>query len=149
MSNEPIVTIVGNVGADPEIRFTPGGKAVASFNLVNTPREKDGNEWKDGEPTWFRVTAWEGFGENVAESVRKGQRVIVVGRLKTSAWTDKEGGKRTSLEIQADAIGPDLRWSTAAVTRNAPTGGGFQRQQGAQDDPWATHTSQFGNEAPF
>lgn len=149
MSNEPIVTFVGSAGGDPELKFIESGKALASFSLAVGQREKKGQEWVDGPTMWVRVTAWGTLGENVAESITKGTRVIVAGRYKMRTWKDKEGNERQSYEIDADAIGPDLRWSTAAVTRNAPTGGGFQRQQGAQDDPWATHTSQFGNDAPF
>ena len=138
MSNEIPFTVVGNLTADPELKFLPGsGKAVASFTVVHSNRIKDGDQWKDGDPTFFRCSAWEGMAENVVESLTKGTRVIVQGGLFSRAWEDKENNKRTSLEIRVEAIGPDLRYATAAVTRIAKGGGGFAKPAPA-DDPWAT-----------
>lgn len=140
MAGEPIITVVGNVGGDPELRFTPGGKAVCGFSVASTPRLKDdAGNYTDGTATWLRCSAWDQLAENVAESVQKGQRVIVQGRLSTREYETREGEKRTSLELQVEAIGPELRFATARVER---AGQGGQRQQGGspapQSDPWAT-----------
>lgn len=112
------VTVVGNVTRDPELRFTTNGKAVAGFGLAVTPRRLIDGEWTDGETSFFNVTAWGSLGEHVAESCRKGTRVIVVGSLVQRSWEDKDTqAKRSTVEISADAIGPDLTWSTAEVVK--------------------------------
>lgn len=136
MANEIPLYLVGNLTADPELRFLSSGKAVANFTLVHNPRVKDGNEWKDGDPTFIRCNAWEGMAENVIESLHKGDRVIVHGGMYTRPWEDKEGNKRSSLELRVEAVGPDLRYATAAVTK-------IRRDSNAAspapaNDPWAT-----------
>lgn len=139
MSNEIPLYVVGNLTADPELKFLPNSaKAVANFTLVQSNRIKDGNDWKDGDPTFIRCAAWEGMAENIVESLRKGDRVIVHGGMYTRAWDDKEGNKRSSLELRVEAIGPDLRYATAAVTRvRRDSTGGFAPAPAA-NDPWAT-----------
>lgn len=142
MANEIALTIIGNLTGDPELRFTPGGKPVANFTVVHNTRVKDGNQWKDGEPTFLRCNAWEGLAENIAESLRKGDRVIVQGGMYSRGWEDREGNKRSSLELRVEAVGPDLRHATAVVTKvkRDSTAGGFQAAQPAAD-PWATPVS--------
>lgn len=141
MAGEPQITVVGNLTADPELRFTPAGAAVANLTVASTPRVKDGDSWKDGETLFFRCAAWKQLGENVAESLRKGMQVIVQGRLRTRSY-EHNGETRTSLELDVDHIGPSLQWATASVTRaqrgqGAYSGGGQQqRQQSPQGDPW-------------
>jgi single-strand DNA-binding protein len=152
MAGEMQTTIVGNLTADPELRFTPAGKAVASFTVVTSNRVKDGNDWKDGDPTFVRCSVWETFGENIAESLTKGMNVIVFGGLFTKNWTDKDNNQRSSLEMRVEAIGPNLRRATAVVTKVAPaqSSGGFQSQeQQPAGDPWATSGSGFGSQPPF
>lgn len=119
MINETRVTVVGNVGQDPELRFTPAGAAVATFSVAVTPRrlDRNTNKWVDGEATWYRVNAWRALGENIAETIRKGHRVIVVGNLAARNWKNDKGETGVSWEITAEAVGPDLTWSTATVTR--------------------------------
>jgi len=145
MAGEIQVTVVGTLTADPELRFLPSSKAVANFTVAQNPRVKDGNEWKDGDPTFIRCNAWEGMAENIVESLRKGDRVIVQGGMYSRAWEDKEGNKRSSLELRVEAVGPDLRYATAAVTKISKGGGGFQQAAPAAD-PWATPAS---TEPPF
>jgi single-strand DNA-binding protein len=136
MAGEPIITVVGNIATEPELRFTPGGKAVCGFTVAQTPRTKDGDQWVDGTTTWLRCSVWDKYAENVAESLQKGHRVIVQGRLSTREY-EKDGEKRTSLELQVDAIGPELRWATVRVDKGAARE--TARQQPAQAaDPWAT-----------
>jgi len=133
MINGTQVTIVGNVGQDPELRFTPAGVAVATFSVAVTPRrfDKATNKWVDGPATWYRTNAWRALGENAAETLTRGQRVIVVGSLAARDWTnEKTGEKGTSWEITADAIGPDLTWATAKVTRAKRDGAPMP------EDPW-------------
>lgn len=148
MANEIPLFVVGNLTGDPELRFLPSGKAVANFTLVQNPRVKDGNQWKDGDPTYLRCAAWEGMAENVAESLRKGDRVIVHGAMFSRAWEDKEGNKRSALEVRVEAVGPDLRYATAKPekVRRGEAGGGFQAAQPAAD-PWAT--PQTSDQPPF
>lgn len=140
MSGEPEVTIVGNLTADPELRFTPSGAAVANFTIASTPRyfDKGANEWKDGETMFVRSTVWREYAENVAESLTKGARVVAQGRLKSRSYETREGDKRTNWELDVDEIGPSLRYATAKVTkaaRNGNGGGGFGGgQQGGQQD---------------
>jgi single-strand DNA-binding protein len=139
MSGETVITIVGNLVDDPELRFTPAGVAVAKFRIASTPRvfDKQTNEWKDGESLFLTCSVWRKAGENVAESLARGTRVIVQGRLKQRSYEDKEQVKRTVYEIDVDEVGPTLARATAAVTKN-PAGGGQRQAPAGADDPWAT-----------
>ena len=156
MAGDTVITIIGNLTADPELRFTPSGAAVANFTVASTPRQFDrqSNEWKDGETLFMRCSVWRDAAENVAESCQRGMRVIVSGRLKSRSYETKEGEKRTVVEMDVDEIGPSLRSATAKVNktqRGGGGGGGFGGGQGAQgggwsggsgggqaEDPWAT-----------
>ena len=126
MAGETIITVVGNLTAAPELRFTPNGAAVANFTVASTPRtfDRNTNEWKDGEALFLRCSVWKEVAENVAESLDKGMRVIVQGRLKARSYDDKDGNRRTSWELDVDEIGPALRFATAKVTRAQRSGGG-------------------------
>jgi single-strand DNA-binding protein len=127
-------TLIGTLGGDPELRFTPAGIAVAQFSLAVTPRVKgDDDQWKDGETTWYRVSAWRALAENVCESLTKGSRVIVVaGKAPELREYDKrDGTKGSSLEVTADEVGPSLKWASARVVKG-------ERRQAPQSDPWAT-----------
>jgi single-strand DNA-binding protein len=141
MAGETIITVVGNLTADPELRYTQTGLAVANFTIASTPRTFDraANDWKDGDALFLRASCWREFAEHVAGSLTKGRRVIATGRLKQRSYETKEGEKRTSIELEVDEIGPSLRYATAQVTRAAGgSGGGGGRQQGAvADEPWA------------
>ena len=139
MANETIVTIVGNCVNDPELRFLASGVAVASFTVASTPRtfDKAANEWKDGETLFLRCAVWREAAENVAESLVRGTRVIVSGRLKSRAYETKEGEKRTSIELDVDEVGPSLKYATTKVTKAQRDKGGFG-QPTPQSDPWAT-----------
>lgn len=119
------VTIVGNLTDDPELRFTAQGQAVANFSVAVNRRVRDPqtNEWKDGDPSFFRVNVWRQLAENVAESLTRGTRVVVTGYLKQRSWENQEGERRTVIEIEADEVGPSLRWATAKVEK-ASRGGG-------------------------
>ena len=121
------VTIVGNLTNDPELRFTPSGAAVASFTVASTPRvlDKATNEWKDGEALFMRCSVWRQYAENVAESLTKGSRVIVTGRLKQRSYETREGEKRTVVEMDVDEVGPALKYATAKVNKVSRGGGGF------------------------
>lgn len=127
MAGEVVITVVGNLTADPELRYTQNGLAVANFTIASTPKtfDRTSNDWKDGEALFLRASVWEQFAENVAGSLTKGSRVIVQGVLQSRSYETKEGEKRTSMELRVDAIGPDLRYATAAVTKvgktSAPT----------------------------
>ena len=154
MAGETIITVVGNLTADPELRYTQNGLAVANFTIASTPRNFDraSNEWKDGEALFLRASVWRDFAEHVAGSLTKGSRVIVTGRLKQRSYETKEGEKRTSMELEVDEIGPSLRYATAQVTRSSGGGGGGRGQVGGggnggggggrpqqsqpQSDPW-------------
>jgi len=161
MAGETVITLVGNLVDDPELRFTPSGAAVASFRIASTPRtyDKQSGDWKDGESLFLTCSAWRQLGENVAESLQKGARVIVQGRLKQRSYETREGEKRTVFEIDVDEVGPSLRSATAKVTRASRSGGGFgdggsaqgsgqggsgqggsgqSGQRSAPDDPWAS-----------
>ncbi len=126
MAGETIITVVGNLTDDPELRFTPSGAAVANFTVASTPRtlNKQTNEWEDGEAMFLRCSIWRQAAENVAESLQKGARVIVNGRMRARSWEDREGNKRTSFEIDVDEIGPSLKFATAKVARAGRSGGG-------------------------
>ncbi|MCK0114303.1 single-stranded DNA-binding protein [Ornithinimicrobium sp. F0845] len=126
MAGETPITIVGNLTADPELRFTPSGAAVANFTVASTPRQFDRqtNDWKDGETLFMRCSIWREAAENVAESLTRGTRVVVTGRLVSRSWDTPEGEKRTVMEMQADEIGPSLKYATAKVTKAQRGGGG-------------------------
>ena len=124
MANETVITVVGNLTSDPELRYTQNGLAVANFTIASTPKSLDraSNEWKDGEALFLRASVWREYAEQVAGSLTKGSRVIAVGRLKQRSFETKEGEKRTSIELEIDEIGPSLRYATAQVTKTARTG---------------------------
>ncbi|MFF5472607.1 single-stranded DNA-binding protein [Streptomyces achromogenes] len=161
MAGETVITVIGNLVDDPELRFTPSGAAVAKFRVASTPRtfDRQTNEWKDGESLFLTCSVWRQAAENVAESLQRGMRVIVQGRLKQRSYEDREGVKRTVYELDVDEVGPSLRNATAKVTKTA--GGGARGGQGGYgggggqgggwgggpgggqggapaDDPWAT-----------
>lgn len=142
MAGETVITVVGNLTADPELRYTQNGLAVANFTIASTPRNFDraSNEFKDGETLFLRASVWREFAEQVAGSLTKGSRVIATGRLKQRSYETKEGEKRTSIELEVDEVGPSLRYATAQVTRTSRDGssggGGGNRGQSA-DEPWA------------
>jgi single-strand DNA-binding protein len=168
MAGETVITVVGNLTDDPELRFTPSGAAVASFTVASTPRtfDRNSNEWKDGDALFLRCSIWRQAAENVAESLTKGMRVVVQGRLKQRSYETREGEKRTVVELEVEEIGPSLRYATAKVTKasrgsggggygpgggdsrgswgGAPSGGPSGGGNGPsgppqqQDDPWAT-----------
>jgi single-strand DNA-binding protein len=154
MAGETLITVVGNLTDDPELRFTPSGAAVANFTVASTPRnfDKNTNEWVDGEAMFLRCSIWRQAAENVAESLQRGMRVVVQGRLKARSYEDREGQKRTVFEIEVDEIGPSLKFATAKVNRTSRQGGGGGYSGGGggstdqgggrgaapQDDPWAT-----------
>jgi single-strand DNA-binding protein len=126
---ETFVSLVGNLTDDPEVRFTPQGTAVASFRLAVTPRVKDGEGWRDGDTSFFRVNAWRDLGEHVTDSLSKGDRALVLGRLKTRSWETPEGERRSVVEVEAEDVGPSLKWATATPQRangtaKADTGSG-------------------------
>ncbi|MDF2991875.1 MAG: ssb [Microbacterium sp.] len=135
MSGETIITVVGNLTADPELRYTQNGLPVANFTIASTPRNLKDGEWKDGDPLFLRASVWREFAEHVAGSLKKGARVIATGRLKQRSYQDREGQNRTSIELEVDEIGPSLRYATAEVTRAASTGG--QSRPQATDEGWA------------
>lgn len=163
MAGDTVITVVGNLTADPELRFTASGAAVANFTVASTPRTFDraSNEWKDGEALFLRCNVWRQPAENVAETLTRGSRVIVTGRLRQRSFETKEGEKRTVIELEVDEIGPSLRYATAKVNRvaraegggggggygsgNAGGGGGYSgggsgggRSQAPADDPWGS-----------
>ncbi len=170
MANDITLTIAGNLTADPDLRFTPNGVAVANFTIASTPShfDKQKNEFVDEETTFMRCNVWREFAENVTETLKRGTRVVAQGRLKSRSFEDKEGNKRTVMELEVDEIGPSLRRATAVVTKNAPKGGGFgghpaereqsssgwganpeQQQSTPQNDPWATNPNQNPDGPPF
>src|ERR671928_289852 len=138
MAGETVITVIGNLVDDPELRFTPSGAAVAKFRVASTPRtfDRQTNEWKDGEGLFLTCNVWRQAAENVAESLTRGMRVIVQGRLKQRSYETREGEKRTVYEIEVDEVGPSLRNATAKVNKTARGGPGFGASSGA-DDPWA------------
>src|SRR6476619_8281493 len=158
MAGETVITVVGNLTADPELRFTPSGAAVASFTIASTPRTFDRNtsEWKDGEALFLRCSIWRQAAENVAESLQRGMRVVAQGRLKQRSYETREGEERTVVELDVDEVGPSLRYATAKVnkaSRSGGGGGGFGSSGGGggsrpassgggteakQDDPWGS-----------
>jgi single-strand DNA-binding protein len=126
MAGETVITVIGNLVDDPELRFTPSGAAVANFRIASTPRtfDRQTNEWKDGDALFLSCAVWRQYAENVAESLTKGMRVIVTGRLKSRQYETREGEKRTAMEIDVEEVGPALRYATAKVNRAARGGGG-------------------------
>ena len=126
MAGETVITLIGNLTNDPELRFTPSGAAVANFTVASTPRtfDRQSNEWKDGETLFMRCAIWREAAENVAESLTRGTRVVVTGRLQSRTFDTKEGEKRTVIEMQVDEIGPSLRYATAKVNKTSRGGGG-------------------------
>ncbi len=153
MANDNQVMLVGNLTDDPELRFTPNGAAVANFRLAVTPRVREGDSWKDGETSFFRINVWRQQAENVAETLQKGTRCIVVGRLRTRSWETPEGEKRSVTEVEADEIGPSLKFATAKVERSSRGGSGGGGGGGGGD--WAGSAAgaskggQFNDEPPF
>jgi len=127
---DTFVTLIGNLTDDPEVRFTPSGTQVGSFRLAVTPRVKDGEGWKDGETSFFRINCWRELAANAADSLSKGDRALVIGRLNARAWETPEGERRSVVEVEADEVGPSLKWATAKPERtsrkagNGPTKGG-------------------------
>jgi single-strand DNA-binding protein len=151
MAGETTITLVGNLTADPELRFTPSGAAVANFTVASTPRtfDRQTNEWRDGDAMFLNCAVWRQAAENVAESLQKGMRVIVHGRLRSRSYETREGERRTVFEIDVDEIGPALKYATAKVSRNAAGSGGGSRPSsggggGYGDDPWATSGARQG-----
>ncbi|HAP88922.1 MAG TPA: single-stranded DNA-binding protein [Arthrobacter bacterium] len=155
MAGETIITLIGNLVSDPELRFTPSGSAVANFTIASTPKtfDRQSNEFKDGETLFLRAAVWREAAENVAESLTKGMRVIVSGRLKSRSYETTAGEKRTVIELEVDEIGPSLRFANAKVNRTQRSGGGGgssqtgngsnggfggSSAQASQSDPWAT-----------
>jgi single-strand DNA-binding protein len=148
MSGETTITIVGNLVSDPELRYTPSGQAVAKFRIASTPRsfDKASSEWKDQPSLFLDVNVWRQAGENVAESLQRGMRVIVTGRLEQRSYETKQGEKRTVYEITADEVGPSLKNASAKVTKAERSGSQRQAQDaqpGSQADPWATDAPPF------
>ena len=162
MAGETVITVVGNLVDDPELRFTPSGAAVANFRIASTPRtfDRQTNEWKDGDALFLSCSVWRQAAENVAESLQRGMRVIVQGRLKQRSYETREGEKRTVVEMQVDEVGPSLRYATAKVTRaSRGEGGGFSGGGGGfgggsggggggASDPWSTPAGPS-DEPPF
>ncbi|WP_280419716.1 single-stranded DNA-binding protein [Nocardia carnea] len=159
-AGDTVITVIGNLTADPELRFTPAGAAVANFTVASTPRifDRNTNEWKDGEALFLRCNIWRDAAENVAESLTRGSRVIVSGRLKQRSYETREGEKRTVVELEVDEVGPSLKYATAKVNKtsrggggggfgsnsggggnyNAGNSGGGRSEQGAAEDPWGS-----------
>ncbi|EYR65172.1 single-stranded DNA-binding protein [Actinotalea ferrariae CF5-4] len=173
MAGDTVITVVGNLTGDPELRFTPSGAAVANFTIASTPRafDRQSNEWKDGDTLFMRCSIWREAAENVAESLTKGMRVIAQGRLVQRSYETREGEKRTVVELQVDEVGPSLRYASAKVTRaqrsggggggggfgggNGYSSGGQGGGGGFDNDPWATSGpaasggGSFNDEPPF
>ena len=151
MAGETLVTVVGNLTTDPELRFTPSGAAVANFTVASTPRtfDRQSGEWKDGDALFMRCNVWRQAAENVAETLTRGARVVVQGRLRQRSFETREGEKRTVVELEVDEIGPSLRYATAKVnkaSRSGGGGGGFGGG-GQADDPWASPPASSGGGA--
>ena len=149
MANDNQVMLVGNLTDDPELRFTPNGAAVANFRLAVTPRVREGDSWKDGETSFFRINVWRQQAENVAETLQKGTRCIVVGRLRTRSWETPEGEKRSVTEVEADEIGPSLKFATAKVERSSRGSSGGGGGDWAGSTAGANKGGQFNDEPPF
>jgi single-strand DNA-binding protein len=160
MAGDTVITVIGNLTSDPELRFTPSGAAVANFTVASTPRtlDKQSGEWKDGEALFLRCNIWRQAAENVAESLTRGARVVVQGRLKQRSFETKEGEKRTVVELEVDEIGPSLRYATAKVNKVSRGGGGGGDFGGGggggnrgggggapADDPWGSAPAASGS----
>ena len=151
MAGETTLTVIGNITDDPDLRFTPSGAAVANFTVASTPRiyDKQTNEWKDGDALFLSCSVWRQAAENVAESLQKGMRVVVQGRLKQRSYETREGEKRTVVELDVEEVGPSLKYATAKVARVQRSGGGGGYTGGGNtggggDDPWASSPAQGG-----
>jgi single-strand DNA-binding protein len=159
MAGETSITLVGNLTGDPELRFTGGGAAVASFTVASTPRkfDKNTNQWQDGEALFMRCSIWRQAAENVAETLTRGMRVIVTGSIRQRSYTTKEGEKRTVIELEVEEVGPSIRYATAKVNRAAREGSTSTQQApaaAAADDPWGApaatgQQSAFDGPPPF
>ena len=152
MAGETVITVVGNLTADPELRYTQNGLPVANFTIASTPRnfDRQANEWKDGDALFLRCNIWKEAAENVAESLTRGSRVIVTGRLRQRSFETREGEKRTVYEVEVDEIGPSLRYATAQVTRSQSRGqgGGFGGGQPSGQSDWGRPAGQS-NDNPW
>jgi single-strand DNA-binding protein len=154
MAGETVITVVGNLTADPELRYTQNGLPVANFTIASTPRNFDraANEWKDGDALFLRASVWREFAEHVAGSLTKGMRVVAQGRLTQRPYQDREGNQRTAIELEVDEIGPSLRYATAQVTRaisgNTPARPAQSAPATTQADAWTTPGG-FGDDTPF
>jgi single-strand DNA-binding protein len=160
MAGETIITVIGNLTGDPELRFTPSGAAVVSFTVAATPRtyDKDTNKWKDGEALFLRCSAWRNLAENVAESLTKGTRVMVQGRLKQRSYEGRDGERRTVIELEAEEVGPSLKFASARVNRaerrndepqqQASGFGAGEPAAAPADDPWTTPARAAGTPVP-
>lgn len=150
MAGETVITVVGNLTADPELRFTSGGQAVANFTVASTPRtfDKASGEWQDGEALFLRCNIWRQAAENTAESLARGMRVIVSGRLRQRSFETKEGEKRTVMELEVDEVGPSLRYATATVNK-ATREGSESRSNGGRTTSKAGHGGGSDSEPPF
>ena len=148
MAGETVITVVGNLTNDPELRFTPSGAAVASFRIASTPRtlDRESGQWKDGEPLFLACSVWRQYAENVAESLTKGMQVIVQGRLKQRSYETREGEKRTVMELDVDEVGPCLKFATAKVTRSGrgSSGGGGGYNSGGGGGDWGNNSAPSG-----
>ncbi len=155
MAGETVITVVGNLTGDPELRFTPSGAAVANFTIASTPRafDKQTNEWKDGDTLFLNCSIWRQAAENVAESLQKGMRVVAQGRLKQRSYETREGEKRTVVELDVEEVGPSLKYATAKVARVQRSGGGGGYGSaggsggGGGEDPWASSGAPAGQPA--
>ena len=159
-AGDTVITLVGNLVDDPELRFTPSGAAVAKFRIASTPRfhDKNTNEWTDGESLFLTCNVWRQAAENAAESLQRGMRVIVQGRLKQRSYEAKDGEKRTVYEVEVDEVGPSLRNATAKINKTSRSGAGSsgsssnfggQSAPAAESDPWATPAGGFSDDPPF
>jgi single-strand DNA-binding protein len=166
MAGDTIITVIGNLTSDPELRWTPSGAAVANFTIASTPRtlDRQTQEWKDGEALFLRCSVWREAAENVAESLTRGSRVMAQGRLKQRSFETKEGEKRSVVELEVDEIGPSLRYATATVAKAARSGdaagrgfagaasagdGRAMAGRGSSPDPWAAPAGGTAEEPPF
>lgn len=154
MAGETVITVVGNLTADPELRYTQNGLPVANFTIASTPRSMKDGEWKDGDPLFLRASVWREFAEHVAGSLKKGMRVIAQGRLRQRSYQDREGNQRTAIELEVDEIGPSLRYATAQITRAASrTDAQKTAAQPTAEEQWATPSGaewgSFGDDTPF
>lgn len=146
MAGETVITVIGNLVDDPELRYTPSGAAVAKFRVASTPRtfDRESGQWRDGEAMFLTCSVWRQYAENVAESLSRGSRVIVQGKLKQRSYETREGEKRTVFELDVEEVGPALRFATAKINKSGGGGGGGRSQFGGggggavPDDPWAS-----------